>query len=193
MGKEKKNYLLTFEGLSCCGKSSLIKELSSAYGCIPIVRRIPRDLPSPTPEIFIENDEAKFAAARDCPGIALMDRGYLSTLVFYTVMEEIKPGFSADKVRHWVAESIGETILKPNYYIFIDVPPEVSRARAKAEGRPFDERNLWMTHTERMFFWYMKYFKTLEGDVPLIKLDGTMSLASLQEELKRFIDKLKAG
>ena len=131
--------------------------------------------------------------AKNCPGIALMDRGYLSTLVFYTVMEEIRPGFSAQEVKRWVTESVGQTILKPDYYIFIDVPPAISQARAKAEGRPFDERNLWMTNTERMLSRYMEYFATLEKNVPVIRFDGTMSLASLQEELEKFISKLKSA
>lgn len=191
MGIETGKNVLIFEGLSCCGKTSLINELSSDHIVTPIIKGIPRDLISPTPKVFMGNDEAKFSAARNCPGIALMDRGYLSTLVFYTVMEEKNPGFSAKDVKRWVAESIGQTIFKPDYYIFIDIPPEISRVRAQQEGRPFDQRNLWVNHTERMLACYWEYFTTLERDVPLIKLDGTMSMASVQKELESFIAKLK--
>ena len=138
----------------------------------------------------MQNDEIKFAKTKDCSGTILMDRGYLSTLVFYTTMEEIRQDGSGFKVKGWVEKNIGKTIFKPDYYIFIDVPPEISRERAKINGRPFDERNLWMTHTDKMLFQYEQYLSTIEADVPLVRLDGTKPLVYLQEQLKIFLDKL---
>lgn len=187
MNKETEKRLLIFEGLSCCGKTTLINALSEDEECFPIIRiirKIPRDLQSPKPEIFMKNDEGKFGAARDCLGIALMDRGYLSTLIFYTVMEEIRPRFSVERVRRWVTGSMGKTLFRPDYYIFVEVPPEVSRKRAQGK-RPFDERNLWMIAPERMLFWYERYFSTLEKDVPLIRVDGTMALSSLTRRVRK--------
>ena len=187
MNVENQNRLIIFEGLSCAGKSTLIDHIASTSKCVSVARAIPRDLPNPTPEYFMRNDEVKYAAAKNCPGIVLMNRGFLSMLVFYTVMEEVTPGFSGNKVKRWVEESLGKTLHRPDYYVYIDVPPEVSRERAKKAGRPFDKRNLWMTHTERMKSQYEQYLRTLEADVPLIRLDGTVSLTSLQDELRKFI------
>lgn len=192
MNKERQNTLFVFEGLSCCGKTSLVKRLSRDGVGRGIIRKIPRGLRLPTPEIFMENDEAKFREAIQCNGVALMDRGYLSTLVFYTVMEEMEPGFSTDKVKRWVAESIGKTIFKPDYYVFVEVPPDISKKRAYGI-RPFDERNLWMTATDRMVFWYGQCFSTLEKDVSIIRVDGTRGLDSLEKELADFIKDLKRG
>ncbi len=191
MNVENQNRLIIFEGLSCAGKSTLVDHIASINRYICVARTIPRDLPNPTPEYFMRNDEVKYAAAKNCPGIVLMDRGFLSTLVFYTVMEEVTPGFSGNKVKRWVEESLGKTIRRPDYYVYIDIPPEVSKERARQIGRPFDKRNLWMTHTERMKSQYEQYLGGLEADVPIIRLDGTVSLVSLQDELRKFIATLE--
>jgi len=188
---ENRNHLIVVEGLSCSGKSTLVDYIASTNNCVRVARAIPQDLPNPTPEYFMRNDEAKYAVAKNCPGLVLMDRGFLSTLVFYTVMEEVTPGFSGNKVKRWVEENLGKTIRRPDYYVYIDIPPEVSRERARQIGRPFDKRNLWMTHTERMKSQYEQYLRSLEADVPIIRLDGTVSPVSLQDELRKFIATLE--
>jgi thymidylate kinase len=186
MTAENRN-LIIFEGLSCSGKSSLIDRIASTLDCACIARSIPRDLPNPTPEYFMQNDELKYAMVESCQGLVLMDRGFLSTLVFYTVMEEVKPGFVGNKVKKWVKDSLGKTIQRPDYYVYVDIPSEVSRERARNLGRPFDYRNLWMTHTEQMKKQYETYLGTLEINVPLFRLDGTLPINYLQEELGQFI------
>jgi len=190
MSSERMEKLLIFEGLSCCGKTYLIERLTRESECVGIIRRISRDLQSPTPEVFMKNDELKFSDAKKCRGIALMDRGYLSTLVFYTVMEEMCQGFSAEPVKSWVAYSMGKTLFKPDYYVFVEIPPQVSRERATGV-RPFDSRNLWMTATERMHFWYGEYLSTLEEGVPILRVDGIKPLDLLEKELEALMISLK--
>ena len=80
--------VVCFEGISCCGKSTLIDGLASPDRGIEVVRfQVPRDLKDPAPEYFLANDMEKLKKAARVNGqVALLDRAYVSTLVFYTVL-----------------------------------------------------------------------------------------------------------
>lgn len=52
--------VVCFEGISCCGKSTLIDGLASPDRGTEVLRfQVPRDLKDPTPEYFLANDMEK--------------------------------------------------------------------------------------------------------------------------------------
>lgn len=47
-----------------------------------------------------------------------------------------------------------ETLYRPDAYVFIDIPPEVSKERAKQIQRVADGNNMWLLYPERIDHWY---------------------------------------
>ncbi len=180
------------EGLSCCGKTTAMQAITSA-DVAKIYKEWPADLKNPPTEFFLERDEDKLRRARetDAP-IKLIDRGYLSTLTFYTVFEEQR-GISAYPVYRWFINELGGKLYRPDHYIFIDVPPEVSAERAVTSGRVIDENNMWLKFPERIEYWYDKLLAVFEPATAIHRIDGTKSVEQVTQELQDLLETLKGG
>lgn len=192
MTAENGQYLAVLEGLSCTGKSMLLERITESgnRSVATISKPVPHHMEHPVPEYFMKNDEAKFAAVHGVKErVAIMDRGWLSTLVFYTVMEEENPDFPKGLVRRWVDGNLGKTIWYPDYHIFIDIPPEVSRERAKLAGRSFAAHNMWTMHPERARDTYEAILHE-QGMPPVIRLDGEQPPEVTGDQLFGFINSL---
>ena len=183
--------VVCFEGISCCGKSTLIDGLASPDRGIEVVRfQVPRDLKDPTPEYFLANDMEKLKKAARVNGqVALLDRAYVSTLVFYTVLSEINPGFDVFPLYRWFFENVERNFSRPDHYFFVHIPPELSITRSRGI-RPFNENNVWLKAPDRAVYWYERLFASLEKSVPLTILDGTKSVDLLLDDAKKELDKI---
>lgn len=94
--KDRESFIVTLESLSCGGKGTIGKRVRTDAKLAQVdVVDLPTDrrMKHPTPTHFAENDIKKFEIARSLLGqddkrIALIDRGWLSTLLFYEVMQQ---------------------------------------------------------------------------------------------------------
>lgn len=185
----KRAKIVCLEGISCCGKTLLMDGIQG--DTIDKVRiQVPRNLVNPTPEYFLRNDLEKFKmAAFSKKRTVLMDRGYLSTMVFYTVKADLDKTFNVWPIYRWYFENVGTNIPRPDYYFYLKIPPQLSIARARGI-RPFDENNFWLKSPERASFWYERLFSTIEQSVPLFILDGTTPPTILIDEVKEILNSL---
>lgn len=144
----------------------------------------------PTPEYFLANDMEKLKKAARVNGqVALLDRAYVSTLVFYTVLSEINPGFDVFPLYRWFFENVERNFSRPDHYFFVHIPPELSITRSRGI-RPFNENNVWLKAPDRAVYWYERLFASLEKSVPLTILDGTKSVGLLLDDAKKELGKI---
>lgn len=174
------------EGLSCSGKSTLLKSIASER-YVPVYKDWSN--PQSSLEYFLNRDEDKLARAKQVSqnSIALVDRGYLSTITFYHVLQEQRQ-VPVYPVLQWFIENLGETLYRPDLYIFVDVEPEVSIKRAQT-CRTNVDNNMWLHFPERIQYWYQKLYEVFEGGTPKYHLDGTKPTSELKPQL---IDILEA-
>ncbi|MCA9379009.1 hypothetical protein KC640_01140, partial [Candidatus Dojkabacteria bacterium] len=124
--------------------------------------------------------------------IKVIDRGYLSTLTFYSVLEEVT-GVSANPVYRWFISEIGNTLYRPDHYVFVDVPAEVSVERAKKAGRAIADNNMWLKFPDKINYWYKRMFAVFEPAAKVYRIDGTKSQLDVAEEFRSLLEMLKTG
>lgn len=181
-------WMVFFEGLSCSGKSTLLQTVASNRFASIFKQWLPNS--QPTLEFFLERDEDKLARARAVSGYeaVLVDRGYLSTLVFYQVLQEQR-GIPSVAVLNWFINNLGDKLYRPDFYVFVDVPPEVSLQRAR-KARNLDENNMWLHFPKRIQYWYERLYEVFESGTPKHHLDGTLPPDTLSTEFERLMSQL---
>lgn len=192
MTLEQNSTTIFLEGPSCSGKTCLLKTIDDKEIDI-ILKNWPTDLHNPPLEFFLERDEDKLIRAKNSTKpFRIVDRGYLSTLTFYSVLEE-QEGISAKPVFKWFINEMGNKLYKPDHYIFVDIPAEVTIDRAKRGGRTFADNNMWFKFPERIDFWYKKLLATYEPATSIYRIDGNRSEQIVTEEFNDLINDLKKG
>jgi thymidylate kinase len=180
------------EGSSRSGKTTLLNAIE-APDVVKIYKSWPNDLQDPPIEFFLERDEDKLHRAKIAPqNIKFVDRGYLSTLTFYSVLEE-QVGISAQPVYRWIINEMGRKLYRPDHYIFVDVPPEVTVDRYKKKGGLVYENNMWIKFPERINYWYNRLLAVFEPATSIYRIDGNRDPNLVLEEFKDTISKIKRG
>lgn len=192
MSAERSSTTIFMEGASRSGKTTLLKAIESPDVAI-IYKDWPPNLKNPTIEFFLERDEDKLLRAKNSKqSLKFVDRGYLSTLTFYSVLEEQK-GISAQPVYKWFTKEMGGKLYRPDHYIFIDVPPEVTVDRYNKKGDLVYENNMWVKFPQRIDYWYGKLLADLESTTSIYHIDGNRDPNIVLEEFNDLLSKLKDG
>lgn len=180
------------EGPSCSGKTCLLKTVDE-FKMAVILKNWPTNISNPPTDFFLERDEDKLQRAKESRfPMRLVDRGYLSTLTFYSVLEE-QEGVSAAPVYRWFINEMGRNLYRPDSYIFVDVPAEVTLQRAKRSGRIMAENNMWFKHPDRINHWYGRLLCVFEPATRVYKIDGNRNLKLVEEEFKDLLSDLMKG
>jgi thymidylate kinase len=164
--------IIYFEGFRCSGKTTLI-ENCNGDNIVRILRTLPKGKVDLTPVDFMRQDEQKCQLAFSQPKskLVLVDRCYLSTVLYYTVMQEENPGFSAWPVYEWLIKNLGIKLYRPDLYIFLNTPIDVCLERIK-QSRTLKPNDLWAKSPEKILYWYKRLFTVFEFGVPFYELDG---------------------
>jgi len=190
MATERSPVTIFLEGASRSGKSTLLRAIE-APDVAAIYKSWPSDLKDPPIEFFLERDEDKLHRAKTAPQqLKLVDRGYLSTLTFYSVLEE-QTGISAQPVYRWIVNEMGRKLYRPDHYIFVDVPPEVTVNRYKRNGGLVYENNMWIKFPKRINYWYDRLLATFEPATSVYRVDGNRDPNLVLEEFRDLISMLK--
>ena len=192
MSVERTPVTVFLEGSSRSGKTTLLKAIEAPDTAI-IYKNWPSDLKDPPIEFFLERDEDKLHRAKAAPQqLKLVNRGYLSTLTFYSVLEE-QVGISAQPVYRWVVNEMGRKLYHPDHYIFVDVPPEVTRKKYKSHGGLVYENNMWIKFPERISFWYNRLLAAYEPATSVYRIDGSRDLNLVMEEFNDLLSTIRNG
>lgn len=177
-----------FEGLPKAGKTSITRKISSEYPSLVLVPEyVHPALEDPAnwdkQFIFTENDEMKYQIARNSGKQCLVDRGHLSTLLYTHAYNLIRGDKDLRYVDDWYMGTIIKKGLLPDYYVYMDIPPEVSLARRTL---PLDDDNMW-DHIEALKFArdnYPRYMGMFEPSVPLLTLSsGSLTIEEMKIEV----------
>jgi thymidylate kinase len=179
--------IVYFEGLRCSGKTTLI-EAYNRSGVVRIMRLLPKVDRRLQETDFMKQDEQKCAlASREAVDrLVLVDRCYLSTLLYNTVRQEDTPSFSAWPVYEWLIDHLGTTLKRPDMYVFIDTPIEICRTRAESSRRTIRD-DLWLKYPQRMQELYWRLFEVFEHGTPIHVMDGRQDISSLMRELDKLL------
>ncbi len=190
MPAERSSVTVFMEGPSRSGKTTLLKAIKSPE--VAVIYKIwPDDLVNPPIEFFLERDEDKLARARmTLESTKLVDRGYLSTMVFYSVLEEQR-GISSLPVYKWFLNEIGKKLYRPDHYVFVDVPIEVTLDRYNRNGGLVYDNNMWVKYPDRIEYWYSRLLAAFEPSASVHRIDGNRPPAVVLEEFKDLIGTLK--
>lgn len=190
MMRETSSVTVFIEGASRSGKTTILKSLETFQLSI-VYKDWPDELTNPPITFFLERDEDKLARAKKSTmDLKLVDRGYLSTMVFYSVLEEQR-GISSLPVYKWFISEIGRKLYRPDYYIFIDVPPKVTVDRYNKNGGLVYENNMWVKYPERIEYWYNKLLTAFEPSTPTYHINGDRDSIVVQKEFKELINVIR--
>lgn len=172
--------IIYFEGLCGVGKTTLIEEYAKSRKNVKI---IPQFIAEPD-NLFddvacMKNDELKSKLAYDNKEkIVLMDRGYLSTLVYGLVRYQVTDKHeSFDHISEWLLTNLNSKLIRPDIYIWVDTPNNVCMRRVYNDNRMLPD-SYWYKDLDAVRTYYKKLFKSLESTVPLFKLNGELELSS---------------
>lgn len=176
--------IIFFEGLSGAGKTILIKEFKTKN-----VIKIPEFINEPN-ELFddyacMKNDIVKSELAKQNRNeIVLVDRGYLSTLVYGLVRYKVTNGRERfDHIVYWLLKNLNSKLIRPDIYIWVDASNQVCLNRANLNKRVLPQ-NFWYKDLDEARLCYKRLFNTIEKDIPLYNING-------EDNLKININKLK--
>jgi thymidylate kinase len=179
--------VIYFEGLSGVGKTTLINNYKSDNDLIiPEFIDKPKDIYSD--KLCMLNDESKSKIAyNNNSKLVLVDRSYISTLVYSLTREVLDKNYSSHPLILWLINNLNIKLHKPDLFIMVDAPNEVCIERATKEGR-VDSRNFWYSDLDLSRSIYNQLFKVFMPDVKVFKLDGTKPQASNLQTLSEIID-----
>lgn len=119
----------------------------------------------------------------------LFERYYLSTLAHVYAMSILNNDKKIYKdIIEWYQNNIGNTIKKPNAYIFFNVPIEVSMQRIKKRNESV-VNDIWI---ERQYMQLCEEYKRsfinqYEKDVKVFNIDATRSILEVYNEVLEII------
>lgn len=186
-------YTVFVEGPSCSGKSTILRGIESPT-LLPIYKKwVSASIFSR--QYFLERDEDKLTRAQVAKEsnryaeAVMVDRGYLSTLVFYHVLQEQR-GIPVYPVLEWFITNIGETLYRPDAYVFVDVPPSITLKRAQT-ARKVDDNNMWLLFPDRIQYWYEKLYVAFEAGIPRHSVDGTLPTELAAQKFKEALQAIR--
>lgn len=186
--------IIYFEGISCAGKSHLIENLKKDSK-VPLynVEELPMEYSKITniDDFCRENDERKSetALAQSKDHLVFVDRGYASTLAYSYIQYANKSSDEYIKSLAWYKKQISnDKLRKPDLYVYIKLDPETAIERAKKLNR-FSTSIAWYTNPGLGNEFYDYFFKFVEPEVPLLVLDGNLSV---EDKAKLFWEKIEA-
>jgi thymidylate kinase len=186
-----KKLTIAIEGLMSTGKSSLIRHVCLLHSEVtPIPEIVPNQNLSFTSEYdFVQNDIEKSCVAKSLSeGIVLLDRYYISTLIY---------GLSRYAPSRWSKELMGRLIeryypkkLEPDIWVYLHESPELSWERSIAK-RPERLTGLWGDYkaVQRMAILYDRvfdeYFPAVGARVVTVKSQDVKQMKEIiNEEIK---------
>lgn len=180
--------IIFFEGLSGAGKTTLIKEFKADN-----VIKIPEFINEPD-ELFddyacMKNDIAKSELAKkNRSEIVLVDRGYLSTLVYGLVRYKVTNGQERfDHIVDWLLKNLNSKLIRPDIYIWVDASNRVCLNRADSNKRILPQ-NFWYRDLDEARLCYRRLFNIIENDVPVYNFDGEDNLIININKLQKIIN-----
>lgn len=180
------------EGPTCSGKTTSLAVIASTYSesRVKVISKKWPDEFVPTINFFLEREEEKtYRAETSEADIVFLDRGYLSTLVFYTVFEG---GRHRDRVMTWLQNSLSMGyLIKPHYYLYFDVASEKIPLRYASRGQVVDTNNIWYHLASEVGAVYKQFLSSLEESVPVFKIDCNQNRESTIAQLQEFIARLE--
>jgi len=184
-----------FEGVSCSGKSTLIKTIEQSRRGIISISELPDDYKKheDLDNFCRYNDERKCLIANEKSkmSIVLVDRGYASTLAYNYIQLKLSLSQEYFKTLDWYLEGIKNgKLLKPDFYVLLSVDKKTAINRAKKLNR-FCKTIAWYNNPLIGNNFYKYFFSLLEPDIPLLSLDGKIPVEKLLKEFWRFIDEHK--
>jgi len=180
--------IVYFEGICGVGKTTLIEKYpDKRTKKIPQFINCPGDLINDT--VCMKNDELKSQLAfKNRDKIVLVDRGYLSTLIYGLVRYQVTSHRERfDYLMEWLFLNLGSKLIRPDIYVWIDASNEVCMRRVEADNR-FLPNSYWYKDVDQARFWYRVLFNTLEKGIPLYELDGENSLEANINKLTKIIN-----
>lgn len=180
------------EGLPGAGKSTLLEGLAESVPGIHLVGEYvdPTEadgaISEDDEEYFLKNDERKYKLARSVGGLAVVDRGHLSTIL-YNEGHELVTGHQQVDVATWYKDRILRGGMLPDAYVLLDTAPETTFAR-RPPTTEWD--NMWdrrevLDHARAGYREYMEFY---ERDVPTLVLPADqMSANEVRESVLSFL------
>lgn len=169
--------IIYIEGISCAGKSTLIKAITDSHSDIKKINEWPDvvDNSITIDEFCRLNDEQKNSTAQkfDKKGVVLVDRSYASTLAYNFIQFVHDKSQEYLKSISWFLKSKSEgKLISPDLYVLISVDKKTSIKRAKELGR-YNQNIAWYIDPELGTQYYRDFFKLMEPGVPVLELNGT--------------------
>lgn len=191
--------IIYFEGLSCAGKSTLINYLQESSEFVLAIPELPLKLLNHkkiTTSFCRLNDQRKCLKAKESDQenrLTLVDRGYLSTIVYSYIQYQNKEDNEYLENLTWYMKNIHNGKLKkPHVYVYIYIDKETALQRSKQLNR-FTKKFAWYIDPQSAIDCYSYFFKYIEPDVPLILIDGTQDIVTQSKAFWKGINKLKHG
>jgi len=180
---------IIFEGIPGAGKTTLMNSISSELNLegIPeiLATRKEWDFARSTEDqdFFWENDIKKMYLAKNSLKTTLMDRGYVSTLAYNYAKVVLSGCGSYSYLFYKYKKDILDNNLKADFYIFIDIPIQLSFLRKQ---RTIKKNDPWQdpVYLNEIRKFYRFFLEDIEGNVPILKLDGTCPLLKNVKEVQ---------
>ncbi len=188
--------IIYFEGLSCSGKSSLIKLFSEQNKNSIIISELPHDFNDHekiTTNFCRLNDQRKCAQAKQSStkdNFVLVDRSYVSTLAYEFIQWGSRTNSQYIKTLRWYYKGIATKGLNyPDLYVYIEIDKKTALKRSKISNR-FTLKFAWYINPQLGIEFYGAFFKFFEPHIPVIIIDGSQDqndqLETLQKGLQKF-------
>lgn len=187
--------IIFFEGLSCCGKTTLIKKLQEVFAESIAIPELPVNFyeRADLDDFCRRNDERKCLEARKYANnqLVFVDRGYASTLTYNFIQFQL--GISQeyiDTLEWYMKGKINRVLLPPDCYVYLYVDKDLILERSKKLNR-FAKNIAWYTDPEIGSRFYEGFFEIFEPDIPLLKIDGSLTLEIQVKQFINFINEKK--
>lgn len=183
--------VVILEGLPGAGKTSLLSLLSHEFFCVP--ESLPHFGSGITgEEDYLRHDFEKLRLARASGHVALIDRGYASTLAWSHARLLVDGALEYYDLLGYVAKYLQHNYCQPDIYILIDVDPEISLTR---KNRPVIKEDIWtqaryLTASHRF---YEHYFEAVEPQVPCHRIGSDESLAAIAKMILQIVNDFQNG
>lgn len=188
--------IVFFEGVACAGKTSLIKRIrETSKKELFCIEELPNgyEISVDKNKFCMDNDENKCQSAlkNTKNKIVLVDRGYLSTIVYNYIEYKFDISEEYFNTISWYFESIANRkLVKPDLYVYINLDKKTAIHRAKKLGR-FAKGIAWFYGPKTANIYYKNFFKYFEPEIPILELSGNHQIDEMVKAFWVKIDELK--
>ena len=188
--------IVVFEGLPGTGKTTAVLTIAAKLKAVcvpeivvPLLQSDDRfDIEEKERERFyFRNDEEKCRLAKEANnGLVIMDRNYLSTLAYNYSRLAVEKNPFYNEVLAWYKGNLGKKLCRPDFYIFFEGDLTHSFDR---KNRMVDGSRVWTSikHLKAMVEYYRKFFKKIEPDSLMIKVDANLPPAELNKKVLQIL------